>query len=357
MTSPPPGFLGVGGKRPSTKSFTDKGKHSRGETTTAHTTSAAPSTSATTLTATTASATAASTTTTPPSTTTASKLLSLINLHNSDDETEAHPATATTATAATTTLAPNTPEIEKAAGYIVSLLQSCLPSESSGLVLKNRLMPKLALRFSAHWHPSTPTKGSGYRCVRSEPGKPDPTVLACLVAELGSAAAGAAAASRVLPFAVWTDPGEVSVRLGERGHITLIYSANGNAAELTAANVASCATPPARRGRTAMPGLSPAARSFSPSSGSEDDAAGGRSPPASPQVAGRGPAAPPPSANYHFSSALQLAPPFTSLQANQRHHHSRPTGNSNTMGFGGYTGVAHHFQQQVQAQIRPQPAF
>lgn len=202
-------------------------------------------------------------------------------------------------------------ELKVAAAFVTKLLRphlptAALPHPAFWTSLEEAIVEAMAVRFAQHWHPAEPAQGSGYRCIRSEPGKPDPTVLACLAAELGSGRASEEAFGMVRPFQLWVDPGEVSARVGERGHVEVMHSSNGNAAELTAANIAAAtaarsprgyrkaqqhaggAPAAARRGRSSMPSLSASARSFSPSSsGSDDESAASSSnasPPPSPQM-------------------------------------------------------------------------
>jgi len=72
-------------------------------------------------------------------------------------------------------------------------------------------------RWEGHWHPENPERGSGFRCISVESGRLDPLLReACVRA----GAPADAVDSLLLPeFAVWTDPGRVSVRMGSGGPI------------------------------------------------------------------------------------------------------------------------------------------
>eukprot|EP00037_Helgoeca_nana_P033038 m.416387 g.416387 ORF g.416387 m.416387 type:complete len:184 (-) comp29967_c0_seq1:204-755(-) len=71
-------------------------------------------------------------------------------------------------------------------------------------------------RWAGHWHPEDPEKGSGYRCITITDGRLDP-----ILREACDQAGVAIDTLDTLPqdFALWTDPGSVSVRMGTAGPI------------------------------------------------------------------------------------------------------------------------------------------
>ena len=74
-----------------------------------------------------------------------------------------------------------------------------------------------------HWFPESPIKGSGFRCIRNN-GRLDPLVRQ-MVAVIG---VNCDFMYSLLPvgLTMWIDPDEVSVRYGESGSISVIYTAD-----------------------------------------------------------------------------------------------------------------------------------
>ena len=67
-------------------------------------------------------------------------------------------------------------EIDVACSFLTQLLAAALGKTRADAV-GSRLTQMLSERFEAHWFPSEPTKGSGYRCVSCTPGKLDPVII------------------------------------------------------------------------------------------------------------------------------------------------------------------------------------
>jgi protein Tob/BTG len=82
------------------------------------------------------------------------------------------------------------------------------------------LFQALMSRYSNHWFPEHPFKGSAFRCIRIVKRRLDPVVL--------SAAADAgipeSQLQELLPseLTLWVDPNEVSYRFGEDGSIGVV---------------------------------------------------------------------------------------------------------------------------------------
>jgi hypothetical protein len=78
----------------------------------------------------------------------------------------------------------------------------------------------LMTRYSNHWFPQSPCKGSAFRCIRIVKRILDPVVV--------TAAANAGIAEtrlqELLPseLTLWVDPNEVSYRFGEDGSIGVV---------------------------------------------------------------------------------------------------------------------------------------
>eukprot|EP00035_Acanthoeca_spectabilis_P009727 m.171640 g.171640 ORF g.171640 m.171640 type:complete len:175 (-) comp14818_c0_seq3:2071-2595(-) len=72
-------------------------------------------------------------------------------------------------------------------------------------------------RWTGHWHPDEPERGSAYRCISVSGGRLDPLLRAAC----DKAGVDADSLCAVLPqdFTLWTDPGSVSVRMGPTGPI------------------------------------------------------------------------------------------------------------------------------------------
>jgi len=79
------------------------------------------------------------------------------------------------------------------------------------------LTRELYRKFDRHWHPRNPLVGNAYRAVTSFDGKLD-KLLQTAFLENG---VKLEVAARFMPgdFAIWCDPGDVSVRLGADGSI------------------------------------------------------------------------------------------------------------------------------------------
>mmetsp|Transcript_34551 Transcript_34551/g.90497 ORF Transcript_34551/g.90497 Transcript_34551/m.90497 type:complete len:178 (-) Transcript_34551:1273-1806(-) len=72
-------------------------------------------------------------------------------------------------------------------------------------------------RWAGHWHPENPERGSAYRCISITDGRLDPLLReACERAGVAAETVGAALPTE---FSVWTDPGQVSVRMGKSGSV------------------------------------------------------------------------------------------------------------------------------------------
>jgi len=82
---------------------------------------------------------------------------------------------------------------------------------------KNALLKCLTQRFFGHWHPESPEKGSAFRCVSVQNGHLDPVLRdAARIAGVEDSII-----VKALPpnFSLWIDPGEVSVRIGDKSRI------------------------------------------------------------------------------------------------------------------------------------------
>ena len=110
--------------------------------------------------------------------------------------------------------------------HIIRLSQANLGDKN--LKISNRKLKKfrsslidvLRFRYSYHWFPNKPFKGSGYRCIRVND-RLDPVI--------GHAAEKCGLSldilTAILPryLTIWVDPREVSYRIGDNGCIYVLY--------------------------------------------------------------------------------------------------------------------------------------
>ncbi|KAL7297975.1 hypothetical protein TKK_0008988 [Trichogramma kaykai] len=85
---------------------------------------------------------------------------------------------------------------------------------------KESLIQVLEKRFSGHWYPQKPTRGSAFRCIRINT-KMDPVVV-----EAGSIAGIEINDLRTIyptELTIWIDPSHVSYRIGENGSTCVLF--------------------------------------------------------------------------------------------------------------------------------------
>lgn len=115
-------------------------------------------------------------------------------------------------------------ELSVAVTYVVSHLYNKLPRRRVDM-FSEELINNLTSKFDGHWYPDTPAKGSAFRCTKvtgSNGVNLDP------VFEEAAKASGLVVREVIdlLPheLTMWIDPGEVSYRIGERGHVVVLLS-------------------------------------------------------------------------------------------------------------------------------------
>ena len=111
-------------------------------------------------------------------------------------------------------------EINIALNFVISYMYNKLPRRRVN-IFGEELEKALQEKFEGHWYPNKPMKGSAYRCLKT--GDPIDPVLEKAAQEAGMEIREI---KENLPedLAVWVDPGEVSYRIGEKGHINILYS-------------------------------------------------------------------------------------------------------------------------------------
>ena len=113
-------------------------------------------------------------------------------------------------------------EIQVAQNFILNFLYNKLPRRRINLFGEG-LESALRDKFADHWYPDKPFKGSAFRCLKiTDPADP---VLNRAARESGNPIPDI---TENLPtdLAIWIDPGEVSYRIGEKGSVKILYSAN-----------------------------------------------------------------------------------------------------------------------------------
>ncbi|XP_058804868.1 protein BTG2-like [Phymastichus coffea] len=117
-------------------------------------------------------------------------------------------------------------EIISASDFLVQLLrlQQGQLSEAQLQMFKHSLQEVLRRRYTDHWFPDKPNRGSGYRCIRIN-GKMDP-----VIAQAGiNVGLGPGMLHSLFPseLTMWIDPAEVSYRIGENGSICVLFEGCG----------------------------------------------------------------------------------------------------------------------------------
>eukprot|EP00035_Acanthoeca_spectabilis_P023534 m.449775 g.449775 ORF g.449775 m.449775 type:complete len:175 (-) comp19873_c0_seq1:78-602(-) len=104
-------------------------------------------------------------------------------------------------------------EVREAAKLLTRLVRAQLDETTRG-TLNEELIKRLEQRIHGHWYPHAPERGSAHRCVLISSGKVDSVVLGALIA--ARVVRNEEEARGVMPseLAVWVDPGDVAVRLG-----------------------------------------------------------------------------------------------------------------------------------------------
>ena len=116
-------------------------------------------------------------------------------------------------------------EVDSAATFICSLIRCKLSSDELAR-FADGFRQVLYSRYSEHWFPEKPFKGSAFRCIR--------IVKRCLDPVLSSAAAVASIDENrllsVLPseLTLWVDPSDVCYRIGEDGSIGNLFSGSSS---------------------------------------------------------------------------------------------------------------------------------
>lgn len=112
-------------------------------------------------------------------------------------------------------------EIDSAVQFICGLLRARSLSLNLIEAFSTVLCEVMCKRYSGHWFPDKPSKGSAFRCMRIHDHIIDPLIL-----EAGKKAGlSSVQLLKLLPnqLTVWVDPKEVAYRIGEDGSIGIIY--------------------------------------------------------------------------------------------------------------------------------------
>lgn len=123
-------------------------------------------------------------------------------------------------------------EVQVALNFVISYLYNKLPRRRVN-IFGEELEKALKDKFSGHWYPDKPFRGSAYRCLKT--GDPVDAVLDRAARESGIPIQDIL---ENLPeeLAVWVDPGEVSYRIGEKGAVKILFSDIGDLQETCSAD-------------------------------------------------------------------------------------------------------------------------
>lgn len=123
-------------------------------------------------------------------------------------------------------------EVQVALNFVISYLYNKLPRRRVN-IFGEELEKALKDKFSGHWYPEKPFKGSAFRCLKT--GDPVDPVLERAARESGVPIQDIL---ENLPqeLAVWVDPGEVSYRIGEKGAVKVLFSEATDVHEETSAD-------------------------------------------------------------------------------------------------------------------------
>jgi protein Tob/BTG len=115
-------------------------------------------------------------------------------------------------------------EILSAVNFISGLLRRRKSLATDELERFSRSLYQVLLaRYSDHWFPNQPCKGSAFRCIRIVEKRMDPVV------SLAASDSGIAESrlQELLPseLTMWVDPNDVSYRFGEEGSIGVLLDA------------------------------------------------------------------------------------------------------------------------------------
>lgn len=95
---------------------------------------------------------------------------------------------------------------------------------SNDFFFLDHLLQVLKQRYTNHWFPDSPNRGSAYRCIRIN------GILDPVIAQAGEAIGVKLSHLRKLfpnELTMWIDPSEVAYRIGENGSICVLYEETG----------------------------------------------------------------------------------------------------------------------------------
>lgn len=152
-------------------------------------------------------------------------------------------------------------EIDAVCDCIEKIILFKLKDEHASAIkaITDDLKEKLTSRFSNHWFPETPDRGSAFRCIQSTPQRIDPLLHSSLKKHLNPTMLKTVLLN--LPgqgdFTIFIDPNDVSLRVGESRLSTQLY---GTPRSTIQKSTRSRPASPETKKRS----LSPSAESFAP---------------------------------------------------------------------------------------------
>lgn len=108
-------------------------------------------------------------------------------------------------------------------------------------MLREKMCEVLLIKYTNHWFPDFPTRGSGYRCIRIN-GLLDPLVRRA--GELSGVSYELLRSLFPAELTLWVDPREVAYRFGENGSVcTLLAPSNDGKASEVVCDPYDCSSP------------------------------------------------------------------------------------------------------------------
>ncbi|KNC97287.1 uncharacterized protein SPPG_07216 [Spizellomyces punctatus DAOM BR117] len=115
-------------------------------------------------------------------------------------------------------------ELSAASTFLASHLPSSTPAATRAR-FQSVLSSRMQSKFSQHWDPSHPLRGNGFRAISILGGRVD----ALIVDAAEDAGVQQHSLDKAFPdeFVLWTDPGSVSYRVGERAYPVTVWEDKG----------------------------------------------------------------------------------------------------------------------------------
>lgn len=118
-------------------------------------------------------------------------------------------------------------EVSCATDFIAGFVQKADDvSYSAAERFKQCFADRMTKKYSQHWHPQKPQRGSAYRSIVIDHDSIDPLIFAALKDVNLDSGRMVKNVQKKLPreLTLWVDPNEVSYRFGDHGSVGILYS-------------------------------------------------------------------------------------------------------------------------------------